>query len=74
MLDDDDRRALVEQRLEYAQQHPHVERVQADGRLVKDEHGVRLRAARLARKLETLRLAAGETRRLLAEREIPQPK
>ena len=64
---------LVDERLEYAQQRPHVERVQADGRLVEDEHRESsCAAAHLAGELEPLRLAAGETGRRFAEGEVAQ--
>ena len=51
VLDDHDRCAVVDQCLKNAQQHLHVERVQADGRLVENEDGVRLRFANLAGEL-----------------------
>ena len=70
MLDDDNGRAVIEQRLKNAEQHPHVERVQTDGRFVEHENGIRLRFADLAGQLQPLRLAAGETGRFLAQREI----
>ena len=72
MFDDDDRRAIVQQRLKDAEQHPHIQRVQPDGRFVEDENGIRLRFADLACQLEPLRLAAGQARRFLAEREIAE--
>ena len=70
VLNDDDGRAAIEQRLEHAQQHPHIQRVQADAWLVEHEHGIRLDAPDLAGQLQPLRLAAGEARRLLTE---PRP-
>ena len=72
VLNDDDGRAAIEQRLEHAQQHPHIQRVQADARLVEHEHGIRLDAPDLAGQLQPLRLAAGEARRFLAEREVTE--
>ena len=74
MLDYDDGRAVVQKRLKNAQQHPHVQRMQADGRLVEHENRVLLRFADLACQLQTLRLAAGEAWRLLAQREVAKAK
>ena len=66
MLNDDDRRAVFDQGLEHTQQRAHVQRVQADGRLVKDKHRVMLGLAHLAGQLQPLCLAAGQARRFLA--------
>ena len=74
MLNDDDGRAARQQRLKYAQQHPHIQRVQADGRLVKDENGILLGLADLAGQLQPLGLAAGQAGRLLPQRQIAQAK
>ena len=68
VLDHDHRRAACQKRLEHAEQHPHVERMQPDGRLVEHKHGIVLRPSDLACQLEALRLAAGQPRRFLAER------
>ena len=74
VLDDDDRRAAVQQRLKDAEQHPHVQRVQPDGGFVEDENRIGLRFADLACQLEPLRFAAGQARCFLAEREIAKAK
>ena len=42
MLDDHHSRTIVQQGLEHPQQHLHIQRVQADGRLVEHEHGIGL--------------------------------
>ena len=59
MLDDNDRRAVADEGVEYLQQRFHVLRVQTDGRLVEYEYRVRLLSAHLACQLQPLRLAAG---------------
>ena len=58
MLNDDDRRAVIQKRLKNPHEHLHVQRVQADGRLVEHEHGVRLRAPDFAGQLQALRFSA----------------
>ena len=65
---------MVDERLEYAQKRAYVQRMQADGRLVKDEYGIVLRPAHLAGKLQPLRLAAGKAGRFLAERQVAKPQ
>ena len=70
MLNDDDRRAVFDQGSEHAQQRAHVQRVQADGRLVKDKHCVMLGPAHLAGQLQPLCFAAGQARRFLAQRQV----
>ena len=72
MLDDHHRRAVGRQGLKDAQQGLHVQRVQADGRLVKDEEGVVLGAAHLAGQLEPLRLPARKAGGLLPQGQIAQ--
>ena len=54
MLDDHHSRTIVQQGLEHPQQHLHIQRVQADGRLVEHEHGIGLGPADLAGQLQTL--------------------
>ena len=61
---------MFDERLEHAHQRFNVQRMQADGRLVEDEHGIALRPAHLAGQLQPLRLAAGKAGRLLAESQI----
>ena len=65
---DDARRAVFDQGSEHAQQRAHIQRVQADGRLIKDKHCVMLGLAHLAGQLQPLCLAAGQARRFLAQR------
>ena len=74
MLDDDHRSSRIRQAVEYAQQHLHIQRMQADGRLVKHENGVVLRFAHFACQFEPLCLAAGERRRILAQGQITEPE
>lgn len=61
---------FCDQGSEHAQQRAHVQRVQADGRLVKDKHCVMLGPAHLAGQLQPLCLAAGQARRFLAQRQV----
>ena len=72
MFDDDDRRALVHEPLQDAQQHFHICRMQSDGWLVEDEEGVLLLLVHLAGELQALRFATRERRRRLAKREVSQ--
>ena len=72
MLDHDDRRALVHQPVEDVQQRPDIQGMQADGGLIKDEHGVGLSLPHLAGKLEALGFTAGKTGRLLAQGQVPE--
>ena len=66
MLNDHHSRTIVQQGLEHPQQHLHIQRVQADGRLVEHEHGIGLGPADLAGQLQTLGFAAGKAGRFLA--------
>src|SRR3954466_3946808 len=73
VLDHHYRVARVHQAMRHVDQLLDVRHVQADGGLI--EHIQRLHAARLgelAHHLDILRLAAGEGRALLAERQIPE--
>ena len=72
MLDDNDGGAPVQQGLEYPQQHPYIQGVQADGGLVKDEHGILLGFSDFAGQLQPLGLAAGEPRGLFAQGQVAQ--
>ena len=74
MLNDDDGRTVVQQRLKNAEQHPHIQRMQADGRLVEYKDGIRLRSADLAGQLQALGFAAGQARSFLAQRQVAQPQ
>ena len=74
MLDDDNGGAVVHEGAEHGEKRAHVQRVQADGGLVKHENGVCLRAAHLACELEPLCLAAGKAGRFLSQREIAEPQ
>jgi hypothetical protein len=51
VLDDHDRCAVVQKRLEDAEQHANIQRMQADRRFIEDEDRVGLRAADLAGEL-----------------------
>ena len=73
MLDDDDRGAVVDQCTENAQQGLHIQRVQADGRLVKHKHCVGLGALHLTGQLQALGLSAGKAGRFLAQGQVAQP-
>ena len=72
MLDDDHSGAVIDQCLEYTDECPDVQRVQADGGLVEDEHRIRLCLSHLACQLQALCLAAGETGRLFSECQVSQ--
>ena len=72
MLDDDDGRTVVQQRLKNTEQHANIQRMQADGRLIEHKDGVRLRPADLAGELKPLCLAAGQARRFLAQRQVAE--
>ena len=50
----------------------HIQRMQADGGLIKDKDGVRLASAHLAGQLEPLRLAAGQAGRGFPQGEVAQ--
>ena len=51
VLDDDDGRAVIQQRLKNTEQHANIQRMQADRRLIEHKDGVRLRSADLAGEL-----------------------
>ena len=51
MLDDDNRGPLLDQRLKYGKERPHIQRVKADGRLIENENRVRLAFSHLFRQL-----------------------
>ena len=89
VLDDDDRVAGVDQAVQHAHQLLDVGHVQADGRLVEDVErvlvgsgaagpagsvgGVGPDLRELGDELDALRLAAGERRALLPERQVAEP-
>ena len=72
MLNDHHRCTVGDQRAEHPQQGAHIQRVQADGRLIKDKHRVMLGTAHLAGQLQPLCLAAGKAGRLLAKGQVAQ--
>ena len=74
VLDHHHRGAVGDKPLQHAEQHLHIERMQADRRLVKHKESVCLVARELARELEALGLAARERRRGLAERKVAEPQ
>ena len=51
MLDDDDGCAAFDERFKDAQKRLHIQRMQADGRLIKDKDGIALRTPHFARQL-----------------------
>jgi len=59
MLNNDDGRTALHERLKDAEQHLCIERIQTDRRLVKDEYEVLLPLAHITHKLQPLRLAEG---------------
>ena len=74
VLDDHDRCAVVQKRLEDAEQHANIQRMQADGRLVKDKHCVMLGLAHLAGQFQPLRFSAGKAGCLLAKGQVAKAK
>ena len=74
VLNDDNGRAAVQQGLENAQQHPHIQRMQADRRLVKYKDGIRLALPDLAGQFQALGFAAGQAGSLLSQRQVAQPQ
>src|SRR5207248_10304700 len=73
-LDHHDRVPLVHQPVQDLEQQAHVFEVQARGRLVQDVEGTaRVALGQLGGELDTLRLAAGQGGRRLAEVDIAQP-
>ena len=75
VLDHDDRVAVVAQPVQHGEQQLDVVEVQAGRRLVEDVEraaGVALR--QLERELHALRLAAGQRRRRLAERDVAEAR
>ena len=51
MLDDDDGCAAFDERFKDAQKRLHIQRMQADGRFIKDKDGIALRTPHFARQL-----------------------
>ena len=73
VLDDDDRVALVDELLQHVEQLARVLEVQAGRRLVEDvERAAGAALRQLLRQLDALRLAAGQRRRRLAERDVAE--
>ena len=72
MLDDDDRGSVVDQMPEHGHQGPHVQRMQAYRRLVKDEEGIPLPAPHLAGKFQALGFSARKAGSRLAQGQIPE--
>ena len=74
VLDHDDGVALVDQLLQHVEQLPRVLEVEPGGRLVEDVDGAAGAAAgQLLRQLDPLRLAAGQRRGRLPQRDVAQP-
>lgn len=74
MLNDHHSGPAVNETLEHAQQGAHIQRVQADGRLVEYKHGVGLPFAHLAGELEPLGLPARKAGGGLAQSQVAQPQ
>ena len=74
MLNDDDGCAVVQQCLKNTQQHPHIQRMQTNGRLIEHKNGILLRFADLAGQLEPLCFSAGKARRFLSQRQVAKAK
>ena len=62
----------MKKRLKDAQQNLHIQRMQADGGLVEDEYGILLGLSNLAGKLESLRLASGQSGRIFANGQVAE--
>ena len=67
VFDDKDGGSVFNQRLEYTEEHLDIRRVKTDRRLIEDEDRVLLGFSHLACKFQSLGLAAGEARGLLAQ-------
>ena len=74
VLDDDDGRAAIDQRMERRDDVCRVFPVQAGARLVDDEQSALRRFAERARELQSLRLATRQRRERLAERQVAEAK
>ena len=74
MLNHNHRRPIFDQGPEYAKQRSYIQRVKADCGLVEDKYGIGLGASHLAGQLQPLGLAAGQARRLLAQRQVAKPQ
>ena len=58
VLDDDERGAMIHKSTEHLKQCLHVQRMQADGRLIKDKYGIRLTSPHLSCQLQPLGFSA----------------
>ncbi len=74
VLNDHDGCALGDERPKHFEEYLHIQRVQADRWLVKDEDRILLCPADLACELQALRLSAGKARRFLPQRQIGEPQ
>ena len=72
VLDDENGRSPLDEVLEHVDEDLHVIRVQADGRLVENEERAVLPSPHFRCQFEPLRLATGQSRRRLAERQVAQ--
>ena len=72
VLDDENGRSPLDEVLEHVDEDLHVIGVQSDGRLVEDEERAVLPSPHFRCQFEPLRLAAGQSRRRLAERQVAQ--
>ena len=70
MFDDKDGGSVFNQRLEYTEENLDIRRVKTDRRLIEDEDRVLLGFSHLACEFQSLGLAAGETRGLLAQSQV----
>ena len=74
MFDDDQRVAVVAQRVDDLQQQRDVVKVQAGGRFVEDvERAARVALGQFERELDSLRFAARQRGRALAELDVAEP-
>ena len=64
----------MKKRLKDAQQNLHIQRMQTDGGLIKDEYGILLGLSNLAGKLEPLRLASRQSGRFFAKGQVAESK
>ena len=72
MLDDNERRAVVDKCAEYRKECPYIERMEADGRFIKNENRIFLGAPHFACQLEPLRFPTGKSRRFFSQCQVPE--
>ena len=74
MLDDNDRRPARYEPVKNSQQRLHIQRMQADGRLIENKHRSVLLPPHLRGQFEALGFSAGKTGRRLSQGQITKPQ